>query len=166
MSFSVECCSRTQHSCQLPFFQICCSNAIFSESPSLKKWLFLEESNSLLRFPAHHIMSGFLKLKSVNILCWTFFYRGLSIHCWVGCTPVLYPQNVRSISLAVTTKYISEHCQCRPGARFPPPTPVHDCCSALLSPKHLPSSKVINFIQQQILTQCLIYARHDSRDRR
>ena len=133
-------------------FQVCCSNAILPKSPSLKKWLFPEESNSLLCFSAHHITSGFLKLRSVNILCWTYFYRGPSVHCWVGCIPGLYPLNARSISLTVTTKYISEQCQRPPGARFPHQLPLMTAalCYCLQNTYHLPKL-LISFNNKYLL---------------
>lgn len=82
-------------------FQVCSSNAILLENPSPDKRLFLEESNSLLAFPAHHIMSGLLKLRDVNVLSWMFFVTGdLPVHCGVfDYTLGFYPKSARSIPL-------------------------------------------------------------------
>lgn len=103
--FSLECCSRSLHCCQLPLFQVCRSK-VLSENSSLNKQPFLEESNFPSATQDITLCQGFLNSEVLAFLSWTFFVRGAPpMHCSVfGSIPHLYLPSARSVSLVVTTK--------------------------------------------------------------
>lgn len=128
--------------------------------PFCKKWLFLEDSDSLPCFPAITFCQGFPDSELLMFWAGKFFTVGDSpAHCRMGGSlPGFYSLNASSISLVMITKNVSGHCQRPLGHQI-----CHRCSATVFK---TPSSKIIHFIQQQILTHCLTYARHDSRYRR